>query len=202
MATIQVKIEKERGCGYRKPGGLYFVCDGPGKACGRLPIPLTVCPCCTAGIKPSRGFQWVLGSLFMGTTCPTAKQLSANLPCDSCPLFFLKPDAKFGLMWVGEKYYPTPADFVKEGDLQGISKRIPQIPKDFKVGESWIMLAHRKAITETATTQENEEIKYVAGVIPDVTGLTGTQSDFNFEEDDAETPVTDPLDPQGFFDGL
>ena len=164
MATIIHKTEKQRGCGYRKPGGMYFVSDGPGKECGRLPIALTVCPCCNAGIKPHRGFQWVLGSLFMGTTCPTSPA------CGGCPLNFLKPDMRLGLMWVGEKFYPTPADFMKEGAAMGVSKRIPQIPKDFKVGESWIMLAHRKAIgpltldTLADDPEGGKVLQYQAGV--------------------------------------
>jgi len=170
MATIIHKTEKQRGCGYRKPGGMYFVSDGPGKECGRLPIALTVCPCCNAGIKPHRGFQWVLGSLFMGTPCPTEKQLAANNPCYTCPLYLLKPTDKVGLMWVGEKFYPTPADFMREGAAMGVSKRIPQIPKDFKVGESWIMLAHRKAIgpltldTLADDPEGGKERQYQAGV--------------------------------------
>ena len=59
MATIVQKSEGKRGCGYRKPGGFYLVCDAPGQPCGRLPIPLTSCPCCGTGIKYARGVTWI-----------------------------------------------------------------------------------------------------------------------------------------------
>lgn len=51
--------EPRRGCGYRKEGGLYLVGGGLSAPCGRLPIPLTVCPVCNGGIHPARGWTWV-----------------------------------------------------------------------------------------------------------------------------------------------
>ena len=53
--------ESERGCGFRKKGGLYLVSEGLAAPCGKLPIPLTVCPVCGQGIKPSRGWTWING---------------------------------------------------------------------------------------------------------------------------------------------
>ena len=49
-------------------------------------------------------------------------------------------------MWVGEKFYKTPVHFSKEAAVQGISKRLPFIPKDFAVGIDWILLAHAKTL--------------------------------------------------------
>jgi hypothetical protein len=49
------------------------------------------------------------------------------------------------IMRVGEQYYPTPGDFIKEGISQGYSKRIAQIPRNFKVGKTVIYLAHINA---------------------------------------------------------
>jgi len=48
-------------------------------------------------------------------------------------------------MNVGEKYYKTPQDFVKESLAMGISKRIPFIPKGLELGKTVIYLAHPKA---------------------------------------------------------
>jgi hypothetical protein len=46
-------IERKRGCGYRKVGGMYLVGDeGIWVPCDRLPIILDVCPACGGGIKP------------------------------------------------------------------------------------------------------------------------------------------------------
>jgi hypothetical protein len=48
-------------------------------------------------------------------------------------------------MWVGEKHY-TPTAFTVEAQLQGVSKRIAQIPRGLVIGETWILLAHKKVI--------------------------------------------------------
>lgn len=47
------------------------------------------------------------------------------------------------LMWVGAKFY-SPEEFVKEAQEMGVSKRIGEIPKGLKLGETWVLLAHRK----------------------------------------------------------
>jgi len=65
--------------------------------------------------------------------------------CSRCPLGGAAP-LKAGLLWIGEKFYRTPEDFLKEASAQGISRRIAQVPKDFIVGAHWLFLAHRKAI--------------------------------------------------------
>lgn len=139
MATIHEQIEAARGCGYRKEGGMYLMSGNLWRGCGKLPIPLTSCPCCNQGIKFSRGFSWV------------SKDLLKDAPCDSgnqcnCAPWADESVKKVGLMFVGEKFYKSPADFQKEVIESGLSKRISSVPKDLVVGETWIMLAHKKAI--------------------------------------------------------
>lgn len=51
-----------------------------------------------------------------------------------------------GLLWIGEKFYATPADFISEGINLGFSRRIKSSPRGFKAGETWVLLAHSKAI--------------------------------------------------------
>lgn len=51
-----------------------------------------------------------------------------------------------GLLWIGEKFYPTPADWIRESREQGISRRIHAVPNDFEVGKTWVCVAHIKAI--------------------------------------------------------
>ncbi len=155
MITIETKVEGKRGCGYRKPGGIYLICDAAGFACDKLPIPLTVCPCCNAGIKQSRGFEWIGRQLLDGKDCSKTEGWAAKLAmqehafsellCLGCPFYNINIE-RYGLMWVGEKFYPTAKAFSLESVTMGISKRIAQIPREFKVGETWVLLAHPKAI--------------------------------------------------------
>jgi hypothetical protein len=153
MSTIHTKIEGKRGCGYRKKGGIYLVCDGPGRPCDKLPIALTVCPCCYAGIKQSRGFTWITTQLFSSAPCKG--------DCADCPLAFDTTPKRMGLLWVGEKYYPTADHFNREAAIMGISKRIAQVPKDFEVGKTWIALAHPKAVHHVT---EDGKLEFGPGV--------------------------------------
>jgi hypothetical protein len=138
--TIQTLVEGKRGCGYRKPGGIYLVSSGYGRYCGALPIELSVCPTCHQGIKPARGWTWInLADLAAVRGCDKADG------CGDCPI----ADAKIqevGLIWVGEKFYPSTRGFAAEADAMGISRRISQIPRKFELGVTWVALAHRKAI--------------------------------------------------------
>lgn len=149
-AHIKISYEKKRGCGYRKQGGLYLVSMGPGMPCGRLPIPLDVCPCCGNGIKPSRGWTWVNGTaLVAGHECASSR-------CDLCPLGSAAP-GRVGLLWIGEQFYPRPDDWTREAQRMGVSRRIAAVPLDFELGETWIWVAHRRAIT-------NADGSFTAGV--------------------------------------
>jgi len=142
--NIRISYESARGCGYRKAGGIYLVCDGQGRYCGALPIPLGVCPTCHHGIKPARGWTWVnLAELASVRGC----KLSEDQGCGNCPI----ADAKIqevGLIWVGEKFYPSPSSFTDEAARMGISRRITALPRRFKLGETWVALAHRKTMPE------------------------------------------------------
>ncbi len=139
---IQTRIEDKRGCGWRKPGGIYLVGPPTGQPCCKLPFPLTTCPCCGAGIKPSRGWTWVDGSLFIGNGPPIScmKELDEAM---LCPLSNPIKLEKCGLLWVGEGFYKTPADFLTEARNQGISRRLSTVPKGFEPGKTWVLLAHR-----------------------------------------------------------
>jgi hypothetical protein len=55
-AVIETRYDRKRGCGWRKPGGLYLCADGVGGVCGKLPIPLDICPTCHGGIKFCRSW--------------------------------------------------------------------------------------------------------------------------------------------------
>jgi hypothetical protein len=141
-----MSVERKRGCGYRKQGGLYLVSDGIGVSCDRLPIELGVCPTCGCGIKHARGFTWVDAGALIGE--PHAKvgecreEISQTCPVCDNPASM----GKTGLLWVGQKFYDTPDKFIAEGVEMGFSRRIPRVPHGFKVGETWVLLAHKKAV--------------------------------------------------------
>jgi len=70
--VLRVSEEGPRGCGYRKTGGIYLVCDGPGHPCEILPMEMHVCSTCDQGIKPSRGWTWINPEeLFKHERCAT-----------------------------------------------------------------------------------------------------------------------------------
>jgi len=120
-------------------GGLYLVAKGSGFPCDRLPIPLTVCPCCSHGIKQTRGWTWIDVALLLDGV---HRNCQDEFPC---PLCMATPNmGKAGLIWIGERFYKTPGEFTREADKLGISRRLATVPRGFKVGETWVMLAHPK----------------------------------------------------------
>jgi hypothetical protein len=133
-------VEQARGCGFRKVGGIYLVSGELSGHCGKLPFPITVCPCCYQGIKPARGWSWVNPRQLFG---PTVCGEGANY-CIKCPMGPGMPE-RGGLLWVGDKFY-SPASFVAEAALMGVSRRINSVPRDLVVGETVIYMAHRSAI--------------------------------------------------------
>jgi len=147
-------IEPKRGCGFRKIGGLYLVGGGIGMPCDRLPFPLTVCPCCSQGVKQALGFTWIdVAKFFQGPHIVTPPIIARPFHNELCQCHSLCPLCRHpetmgraGLIWIGEKFYKFPIDFVKEGVELGFSRRIKAIPHGFKIGETWVLLAHAKAV--------------------------------------------------------
>jgi hypothetical protein len=160
--NITTVIEPKRGCGYRVPGGLYLRTDGIGRICGALPIELVVCPTCKQGIKPARGWTWInIAALVDAKGCTFQSWEVAN-GCGDCPI----ADAKIqtaGLLWIGEKFYKTPVEFAKESARMGISRRITMVPRGFTLRETWVALAHRKAIP-VWIEPDKKELDYKPGI--------------------------------------
>ena len=139
-------IEPKRGCGYRKAGGLYLVSDKAHTIkCHKLPLLLTVCPVCNAGVKFSRGWTWIEPLELIGKCKRVGKVDGVWEFCHhrKCPIC-IPPKGKHGLLWVGNKYY-TPDKFKKEVVTLGMSKRISSVPKNLKLGETIVYFAHMKA---------------------------------------------------------
>jgi hypothetical protein len=144
---IHETIEPVRGCGKRKPGGLYLVAGNHFSSCCALPLPLTVCPCCGQGIKFFRGFGWINPhELFAGVECTADGTDNSTIGC-----IVNRLPGRMGLMWVGEQFYTT-TEFSNEAALYGISKRIAAIPIEFEIGKTWLALAHKKAVAVAVET--------------------------------------------------
>jgi len=143
---IEIRIDDKRGCGYRKEGGLYLILpEFEAKPCGKLPFPLNKCPTCSQGIKFCRGWTWINGEKLFGKgRCDKDKNLPLNKDCYFCILS--NPPEKMGLLWIGKKFYKTPEDWIKESKEIGISRRIKTIPRGFKIGETWVCVAHIEGI--------------------------------------------------------
>lgn len=148
MVEIREIRARKRGCGWRKPGGMYLVGGTDPFPCRKLPIALDVCPVCGAGIKPARGWTWIdLAELVKDKPCYARADV-----CVSCPLGGNSAEEirerigeRVGLIWIGERYYPSVNDFMNEWrEIGWFSRRIQRIPHGFKVGESWIAFAHRR----------------------------------------------------------
>jgi hypothetical protein len=141
--------EAKRGCGYRKHGNIYLIGGCIGVPCDRVPLPLKSCPTCGGGIHYFRSYKWINPLDFFGTHDvlydePQCIDEPRFRPCHLCD-----PGTNPAiLMMVGERNYKTPDIFMNEARLQGISKRIIQIPRGIKLGETVVYLAHNKACKE------------------------------------------------------
>ena len=147
--------EGPRGCGTRKPGGLYLMSHPEAlRPCGKLPHHLSTCPTCSAGVKHTRGWTWINPSELLKPKFGTCAIDRRGGGCHGCPLGD-GPDplteeiiagTKAGLLWIGKQFYPTPTDYMAEVRRMGFSRRINTVPRDFEVGKTWIFLAHVEGI--------------------------------------------------------
>lgn len=169
MATITTVVRNRRGCGMQKPGGLYLRSDGLGRPCGKLPIPLEVCPHCGHGIKQSRTYSWIDSDFI--TAAPCGWLTDASVKRCHCYCAVNSPEIlgeKVLLIWIGEQFYPSPYEFIAEDERigcenvpMGVSRRVKSIPRGFKVGESCVALAHPKAIVGF---DEHGSTKFTPGI--------------------------------------
>lgn len=142
-------VEGKRGCGYRKIGGTYLE-DDPGLQfeCGRIPLALAPCPLCEQRPKFTRGLQRIVPKNVLHSA--PACRAEGTLRCGLCPFNLIFSQEQAALMWVGSKFY-TPEEFQAEAKSMGVSKRIPFVPKWFKVNQTWVFLAHEEAVQQTCT---------------------------------------------------
>lgn len=148
---VHISLEAARECGFRKPSkdgvGIYLRGFGKAEDCERLPFPLTVCPCCGSGYKPTRGFTWINPMVLFDPYSEPKCMDHEGLDHDHERCWICNPEllgSRAGLIWIGEQHYDTPQAFMREAARMGISRKIAAIPNGFEVGEHAIFLAHRK----------------------------------------------------------
>lgn len=154
--AIRTSVEAARGCGRRKPGGLYLVSPALSEPCPRLPLALDRCPHCGQGIGPARGWTWITpavvipaqkhGSPDHNDRCPLGIDLYDPKLSPPLPDLWHRMGERAGLIWIGERFYPTPDEFMAEARKMGVSRRITAVPHGFELGKTYVVLAHRKAI--------------------------------------------------------
>jgi len=148
-------VRAERGCGFRNTRGYYLCGGGMEVHCHRLPLPIPVCEACKRPlIVPIRGIQRIEPNK-VWTLCPEWQDLSYPCHLVKCPSCF--PPEKAYVVWVGESFYETPNSFVDESRRMGISRKIPFVPDDLKVGD-WVFLGYRKLIPTGNYNKDHEEI--------------------------------------------
>ena len=149
-------VEDIRGCGYRKVGGLYLEGDYIAVGCDRLPYELTTCPACGQGLRFSRTPQRINALNLFGYHQPCADELRGCWLC-------VPRDEDAFIIWIGEKFYSTPRDFLDEGVQMGFSRRIQHVPQGFEVGKTVIFLAHNKAVTANVPVAVQQAMAIVDG---------------------------------------
>ena len=159
-----ILTEGERGCGYRSPGkkgvGLYLMGDAEFALCERLPFPLTVCPCCSSGIKFARGWTTITPAKLFE---PRLKPACTNAEdCKWC-VFCRPPTGQHGLIWIGAQYYSTKA-FRREARAVGVSRKLSAVPNNLVLGETWVYLAHKKAVLNGTPVLGNGKPRLEPGV--------------------------------------
>jgi hypothetical protein len=163
-----MSVEARRGCGFREVKKLYLVGEYTPVFCDRLPLPIGECPYCHQGIHFVRSFTKLDALKMFGLHGDVCKD--EHRPC-----FICDPTNKPSyVMMVGENSYPTPQDFMVEAEAQGISKKIPFIPKDMKLGETVLYLAHNKACEVPDNTPDKPSVLKEAESILEQTRMVDT----------------------------
>lgn len=156
-------VEEKRGCGYRKVGGTYLVCEGTGFSCGRIPAPIVPCPLCDHRPAFTRGLQKITPRNFLHAAPACRKARDPEEPygrCAGCPFERALDAEEAGLMWVGAAHY-TPDEFRAEAARLGVSKRVHHVPAWFKPG-MWVYLAHEQTFTDECPACKGHKTMVVA----------------------------------------
>lgn len=136
---VIVKVRLERGCGFRKAGGLYLMGHNVTlRECDRGLLHIKACPTCGERPRFTRGIASINFVTLFGEHKPHFGECKDDATCVVC---HPPRNVNHYLMWVGRDY--TMSSFVDESELMGVSKRIAQVPADFVMGRDWVYLARK-----------------------------------------------------------
>jgi hypothetical protein len=145
-------IEARRACGYRRVGGTYLCGGDTPSFCDRLPYPLAACPAWGDGVRVFGEFGSINPPKLFDSHHFGDQDDKSGLYIRSCTDGALtcfmcdSRDEPTFIMGGGEKFYKTTAEFVSGAREPGVYKRIPFIPKDSKLSDTVVSLAHPKAV--------------------------------------------------------
>jgi len=172
-------VEKIRGCGYRKVGGVYLVGDGLGYGCDRLPMAIIPCAICGEEPRFNQGISRIDPYNLWGQHSSDSDSppcLDTNITDVVCFPPIASEIFKDGnvstldigmyLQWVGKDY--TAQSFMNEARDMGVSKRIPKIPNDLVIGKSWVYLAKANLVPNTSQAWLPGEVTEKRGYGPGV----------------------------------
>lgn len=147
LNVTNIKI-KERACGKRIPGGLYFIGDVPEDDLnGWLPRACR-CKCGVKFLKGSRNVQKFIPYDAYPELRPESK--------DPRKFASFKPEEETYVVTIGVNNYPTVEDYINEAKEQGISCYVKELLRGFKVGISWIFLLHPNCFRREVIQDEGE----------------------------------------------
>jgi hypothetical protein len=169
MHIIQDRIESARPSGHRTPGHFYLVGKIAEFYCCQLPIPLPVDMMPKAGIVPvPEAFIRSRLKACRKNDCPGSRTRVNPFEENSLNTA--------GMVWVPESYYPSAAIYVQEARQRGYQVHIKSPHCGIKPGQSWVLLAHRKAIVDYARgmggwVDEEGEAHTEVGYKPGIFGM-------------------------------
>ena len=166
--VIEEIFETQRGCGRRYAGrrrfGLYLFGGCFAESCERLPFPLQPCSCCGRPYIQNRNMMRFYHETVLkydveprchlhdvGSRHENSHHHERCPVC--CPSLVIEEGQWSWQFWVGTEY--TPKQFIEEAEREGISKRIPRLPKEFEWGQ-WVYLLHRWAMVDSAELGDDQ----------------------------------------------
>lgn len=153
--------ETERGCGFRKIGGVYLVCEGGSLPCDALPVEMGPCECCDFTVNQARSMQPIhagyLAALLKGHVCHDP------FACPICWYATKYPElkaeigrlrARLAIPWENKTAEMREGDADVVEALKDLEAKFPKVfylmfvSKEFYTPESFVKEARKQGISK------------------------------------------------------